>query len=87
MKKLTLAQVKAKIKKEGDWKGWLCPSKCYPNPGHPFNLAIKFDTKEFIALRGIQDKLTKLDKTVNEFSYYNCNKEVGTTVHYYEEEK
>jgi len=73
MIKQTLTQVRAEIKKNGTWEGWLCPSKCYPSPSHPFNVSI---------LTKIES-LDELKEKVNSFSYYNCNYEVGYNVHYY----
>lgn len=82
MEKLTKSQVVSKIKKEGKWTGWVVPSKSYPNPGHPFNLAVK---KTFYAYDIVDTK--DFEKFLNEFSYYNCNAEVGKNIHFYMEGK
>jgi len=82
MKKLTKAQVKALIKKQGTVKVWLCPSKAFPNPSHPFNVAGQYDLSSY-TLPNLNSKLDHFDRYVNEFQYYNCNSELGNSVHYY----
>lgn len=77
LEKITKTQVKSIAKKKGDIKVWLCPSKCYPNPSNPFNIAIeKVFSKDDI----LSDKF---ESFLNSFRYYNCNSETGNTVHYY----
>jgi hypothetical protein len=72
MKKITKTQLKSMLKK-GETKVWLCPSKCYPNAGHPFNCAIQI----------LLTNDSELDSIINNFSYYNCDAERGMSVHYY----
>lgn len=77
LEKITKTQLKSIAKKEGEIKVWLCPSKCYPNPSNPFNVAIeKLFTKDDILTE-------KFEKYLSNFKYYNCDKETGNTVHYY----
>lgn len=89
MEKVTLAQLRARLRQLKDDEGlavWLCPSKCYPNIGHPFNMAIRvmFNNEGFrinspdAAINDIT-----LQQTVDAFHYYNCNSETGNYVHYY----
>jgi hypothetical protein len=82
MKKLTAIQVKAVIRRRGSWKGFLCPSKCYPNPGHPFNMAMELDMGKYDTLT-LPEKIKKFDKIRLEYEIANCNKEVGKIVHFY----
>lgn len=77
MKKLTKTQVKSIAKKQDAVKVWLCPSKCFPNPDSPFNIAIE---KEFTA---DDVKTDTFDSFVTTFGHYNCTAETGKTVHYY----
>lgn len=80
MKKLTKTQVKSIAKKEGTIKVWLCPSNCFPAPTNPMDIAIE---KQFTK----DDILTeKFEKFLSNFKYYNCGKETGNTVHYYQVE-
>jgi hypothetical protein len=88
--KLNVRQVKAKINKLGEGEEltiWLCPSKCYPSPFHPFNLAI--DIK--ITNQGVYDpeleEYSSLESVVSNFAYYNCTHETGIRTHYYLEGK
>lgn len=76
--KITKAQVKSIAKKEGVIKVWLCPSNCYPNPSSPSNIAIEKEFSKDEILTG------KFEKFLSIFKYYNCNKETGNTVHYYQ---
>ena len=78
MKKITKTQVKSIAKKEGSIKVWLCPSKCYPSPENPFNVALE---KEFTSEEVLNGKFEMYLQT---FSYYNCDSELGKTVHYYQ---
>lgn len=77
MKKLTKTQVKAQAKKLGNVTVWLCPSNCLPDPNNPLTIAIQ---KAVTANDVLSDKF---DNFISTFSYYNCNKETGKTVHYY----
>lgn len=81
LKKVTKSQVEAKLRKGEAVTVWLCPSKAYPNIGHPFNCAIRFiwTPIDFLGL--------EVQRNINSFAYYNCNAELGKTVHYYLEEK
>ncbi|PFT50759.1 MULTISPECIES: hypothetical protein [Bacillus cereus group] len=87
--KITKAQVKSIIKKEGAFKGLLCPSKSFPNMGHPFNMAIPVewtqdDLKTVDVLGNEKEgELSNMERKINEFTYYNCSAEVGKSVHYY----
>jgi hypothetical protein len=77
MKKITKSQVKALLKKlEQDQKlkvnftsskTHLAGFKCWVQP---FEIELSNDLDEF-------------EKTINEFSYYNCNAEMGNRVHFY----
>lgn len=71
--KQTVTQVKAEINKKGFWEGYICPSKCYPAPNHPFNVSIR------VRMLTIKE----LEETINNYAYYNCNYELGYKVHYY----
>ena len=59
----------------------LCPSKCYPNTGHPFNCAIEIQQEKVIFNREAGIKEWK--RIGNEFNYYNCDEERGEKTHYY----
>jgi hypothetical protein len=88
MIKLTKTQVIARIKKEGNVKVWLCPSKMYPHPNHPFNMAAECSfTKEDLLPKYPESKeipdLTNFESVINSFSYYNCDSETGNRVHFY----
>jgi hypothetical protein len=83
MRKVNVTQVKSSIRKRGSWKGFLCPSKCYPNPGSPFNMAMEIDMSRYDTLN-LQQKLSKFDKIRLEYELRNCNTETGKRVHFYE---
>lgn len=76
MKKLTKTQVIALIKKLNAGqkvKVSLLPSKTSYSGYKCWIQPYEIET----------DNITDFTKTINEFSYYNCNSEVGNTVHYY----
>lgn len=73
LKKVTKATIKALIKKEGKANFIICPSKCFPNFGHPFNMACEVTACS----------VEELEKKINSFVYYNCNNELGNRVHFY----
>lgn len=78
MNKITKTQVKSIAKKQGEIKVLLCPSNCYPAPTNPMDISVeKVFTKEDIVSE-------KFEKFLSNFKYYNCNKETGNTVHYYQ---
>lgn len=83
--KKTKNQVRAALRKNGVWRGFLCPSNCYPNPGHPFNLGLEVHlTKDMLEYGDTDEVVTRLDKVLNAFQYYNCTAETGNKIHYYE---
>lgn len=88
MKKVDKKHVLRKIKEEGYWEGWISPSNFYPNPGHPFNMALR---AKFDKMHLVKEKPTSIDTPMelflNEFEYYNCTEETGTEITYYEEEE
>lgn len=71
MKKVTKHRVKKVIREKGTWKGMLIPSNCYPGG---------------FWVKGFSVELTQesLERTINEFEYYNCNSELGYYTHFYE---
>jgi hypothetical protein len=81
--KQTKTQVLSILRKTGEWQGFLCPSRCFPNIGHPFNMAMacEFDQQSLV----IEDVngITEFSRTVDSFHYYNCTNETGLRVHYY----
>lgn len=87
--KLTKPQVLKKmreLKDGGTFSLFLCPSKCYPSPGHPFNMAIEVEA----SAKGVYRDgygWTSLDVVVNDFAYYNCTHETGIRTHFYLEGK
>lgn len=85
MKKLTISQVKAMFKKNTNRTIWMVPSKSFPNPGHPFNMAISYNPTKY-SLPGLKSVMEHFDKQVTLFRVYNCNAEVGNRVHFYVEE-
>jgi hypothetical protein len=90
MKKVTKSQVIAQLKKlEGDQELQvsLFPSKCGPAntawvKGYETSLTKDALTIEYPDNEQLKN-LTKFDSLVNDFSYYNCNSELGNRVHFY----
>ena len=71
MKKVTKATVKKLIKDNGSIEVSLIP--CKSNLNSIWISPIKINISS----------LEELERTVNEYSYYNCNNEVGNYPHYY----
>lgn len=87
--KVTKSQVKARMKRLGAGEKlvvWLCPSKCRPNPDHPFNVAYRAVLEKYGEWLPDSGKYRSFDYLVDSFAYYNCNNELGNTVHFYIEE-
>lgn len=78
-------QVRAALQKNGVWRGFLCPSKCYPRPGDPMNMAIEVDfSVDMLEYEYPGAVVTPFERVINSFSYYNCDNVRGQFVHYYE---
>lgn len=80
MKKLTKTQVRKQLSKSLNQTVLLFPSKCGPAnttwvKGFEYN-----PSKQGISYKEL-DK--HFERTINEFSYYNCNSELGNRVHFY----
>ena len=71
MKKITKTEVKRVMKKEGNIKVGLLPSKMSPNG--------VWMTPTWLTL----SNEIELDKGINEYGYYNCNEEVGKRVSFW----
>ena len=83
--KMSVATVKKIIKEKGKWHGYICPSNCYPNIGHPFNLAMEMTfNKKMLKKERPEDFSTPFEKSLFSFSFYNCTSETGRTIHFYE---
>lgn len=84
--KVTKTQLTHLLRKHGEKtiKVWMCPSKCYPNPKHPFNMARDYELNEddLIPL-DLNGGLNELDRIINGYRYYNCTPETGLRVHFY----
>lgn len=85
--KVTKSQVKARLKRLASHPGetlilWLCPSKMFPMPGQPFNMAL---CVEFHS-NGVTIYGDDLEKVINHFAYYNCSAATGNRVHFYTED-
>ncbi|MED3430936.1 hypothetical protein P4488_17880, partial [Bacillus thuringiensis] len=85
LKKVTLAQVKASVKKNKSWNGYVAPNKVaefHVNQGWHLGVQINVMTNDngdlFV---GGQHLLTRY---LENFQYHNCNNEVGTGVAYWE---
>lgn len=70
MKKLTKAQVKKVLKNETVEVGFV-PCKA--------NLNSMWISPMWLTLASVED----FEKAINEYTYYNCNKEVGNYPHFY----
>ncbi len=78
MKKITKAEAK-KLYESGK-SIYLNPSKMRPNG--VWHQAMK------VSKASLDNKLShapSFDKLVNEYHYYNCNKEMGLVVHFYKD--
>lgn len=87
MKKLTKTQVIALAKKRGDQitNVELYPSKCGPAnqvwvKGMNIALTAPSVSKDSIYT---ENGTTAFERDINNFSYYNCNSELGKRVHFY----
>lgn len=78
MKKLTKTQVKSIANKQGEILVRICPSNCYPDPVNPLDVSIEKVFSKTEILSGY------FDNFIQTFKFYNCNKETGKTVHYYQ---
>lgn len=75
MKKLTKTQVKKIIRDTGKWAGYIVP--CKVNTFHivgGWGLGMKVEFTD----------LEEMEKTLNSFTYYNCNSELGNYVAFYQ---
>lgn len=87
MKKITIAQVRSIAKKEDFVTIQLFPSNCSPANTtwvKGFEVTIFHAEGQFIY--AVNGETKTLESLVNEFSYYNCNSELGKKVHYYQVE-
>jgi hypothetical protein len=80
MKKLTKTQVRKQFSKSLDQTVLLFPSNCGPAnttwvKGFEYN-----PSKYNITYKELDNHFNKF---INEFSYYNCNAELGKRVHFY----
>lgn len=89
MEKKTKSQIIALVKRSAEpVTVTLCPSKMYPNPGHPFNMSVavtlKHEGGEVVHVSNDDPNDTQpLETLLNSFSYYNCTAETGKTIHFY----
>lgn len=79
-KKVTKAQVRAMFRKSLNQTVLFFPSNCGPAnttwvKGMPYN-----PTEYNVSYGGLDEHF---NKTINSFSYYNCNSELGKRVHFY----
>jgi hypothetical protein len=91
-KKLTKTQVKALVKKEGTLDIALVPSNVYPDYNNPWVKPMDFilasDREGNVhQISETNYSMRTFDNLINEFSYYNCNNELGNRVHFYQIEK
>ena len=89
-RKITLAQVKAIARKEGQVTVYLVPSKCHPSNATwvqptEFNVEYIPSTKQFLKVTPNSGGL--LAAHLDGFRYYNCNAELGNRIHYYLKEQ
>jgi len=75
MKKQHKNTVKSLISKKGYWKGFLVASKV-----NPVHIDGGWHLGFIVTLTSLDD----LEKTIEQFSYYNCNNELGNRVSFYE---
>ena len=77
MLKQTKAQVKAAIRRQGVWRGYLVPCRvapCHIRAGWCLGAHVTFDSLADLAVQ------------VNAYAYYNCNAELGRYVAFYQED-
>lgn len=72
--KVTKAQVKAAIRNNGKWVGYLLP--CKMNPRSVWMSSYMSDTWEF-------ESIDSLDESVAKFEAYNCTNETGLYTSFY----
>lgn len=73
---MTKTQVKSAIKKHGTWKGYIAPCNVSPfhiRGGWCLGMPVTFGN------------LSEMDETINGFTYYNCNHELGYYVAYWQD--
>jgi len=80
MRKLTKAQVRKEFKGSLNKTVLLFPSNC----SHANTTWVKgYDYNPSSYNLSYSDLESHFEKTINEFSYYNCNSELGNRVHFY----
>lgn len=80
MKKLTKSQVRALFKKSLNTTVLLFPSNCGPS-NTTWVRGVKYNPSNYdISYQELDEHFARF---INEFSYYNCNNELGNRVHYY----
>lgn len=78
LEKITVSQVRARIKKLSE--GETFKVGLLPNKANPHSVWI---SPTFVEVSSIE----KLEEYINNYSYYNCNNELGKRVAYWVEEK
>ena len=80
VQKMTLAQVKAHVRKYGSWDGWLMPCKMYSFDHFGYRIQLSMNCNGDL----IDDRTNKAFVTsYNAWAYYNCTYETGYYAHYY----
>lgn len=80
MRKLTKTQVRKEFKKSLNKTVLLFPSNCGPS-NTTWVKGIEYNPSNYgVTYKNLDDHFNKF---INEFSYYNCNSELGNRVHYY----
>jgi hypothetical protein len=90
MKPVNKHTVLKEVRKNGTWEGVIAPNKV--RPGGPWNLGHKITIK----LGSMHDRPNKyivstngerigLDRYLNEFTYYNCNSELGNRIRFWQD--
>lgn len=85
MLKVNEQTVIKRIKEDGKWEGYITPSKCRPNPGNPFNMAMEVSFKRRDLEKEYPEAFDNPFRLkLNAFEFYNCNAETGKEIHFYE---
>jgi len=80
VRKMTLAQVKAYVRKHKTWDGWMMPCKMYDFTHFAFRTHLSMDSNGDLVNTSSRKAFVT---TLNEFMYYNCSYETGYYAHYY----
>ena len=81
--KMTMAQVKAYVRKHGTWDGLIVPSKMYPGANFSQRIHLSLSNGQIVDSSTMQP----FDTMYSAWSYYNTSYELGYYAHFYRIDK